>query len=70
MLTARNGIFLGSQMEGRNYEDLSSMNVAMAQMGEELNAEIDNWCVYYIGSVREGGEGLGNRVFCALHSRM
>ena len=31
-------------MEGRDYEDLSSMNVAMAQVGEELNEEMDNWC--------------------------
>ena len=36
--------FLGSQMEGRDYEDVSSMNVAMTQLGEELNAEMDNWC--------------------------
>ena len=34
----------GSQMEEREYEDLSSMNVAMAQMGEELNEEMDKWC--------------------------
>ena len=31
-------------MEGRDYIDLSSMNVAMAQVGEELNDEMDNWC--------------------------
>ena len=31
-------------MEGRDYEDLSSMNVAMAQVGEELNEEMDNLC--------------------------
>ena len=31
-------------MEGRDYEDLSSMNVAMTQVGEELNEEMDNWC--------------------------
>ena len=31
-------------MEGRDCEDLSSMNVAMAQVGEELNEEMDNWC--------------------------
>ena len=30
-LTARNWEYFGSQMEGRDYEDLSSMNVAMAQ---------------------------------------
>ena len=29
-------------MEGR--ECLSSMNVAMAHVGEELNEEMDNWC--------------------------
>ena len=38
------GVFFGSQMEGIHYEDLSSMNVAMAQVGEELNEEMDNWC--------------------------
>ena len=43
-LTARNWESFGSQMEGRDYEDLSSMNVAMAQVGEELNEEMDNWC--------------------------
>ena len=37
------GVFF-SQMEGRDYEDLSSMNVAMAQAGEKLNEEMDNWC--------------------------
>ena len=31
-------------MEGRDYEDLSSMNVAKAQVGEELNEEMNNWC--------------------------
>ena len=36
-LTARNWDFFWSQMEGRDYEDVSSINVAMAQMGEELN---------------------------------
>ena len=43
-LTARNWEYFGSQMEGRDYEHLSSMNVAMAQVGEELNEEMDNWC--------------------------
>ena len=43
-LTARNWEYFGSQMEGRDYDDLSSMNVAMAQVGEELNEEMDNWC--------------------------
>ena len=44
-LTARNwGVFLGVKMEGRDYEDVYSMNVAMAQVGEELNEEMDNWC--------------------------
>ena len=41
-LTARNWESFGSQMEV--YEDLSSINVAMAQVGEELNEEMDNWC--------------------------
>ena len=40
---------IGSQMEGRDYEDLSSMNVAMAQVGEELNEEMDNWCEKWVG---------------------
>ena len=31
-------------MKGRDYEDLSCMNIAMAQVGEELNEEMDNWC--------------------------
>ena len=39
-LTARNLESFGSQMEGRDYKDLSSMNVAMAQLGEELNEEM------------------------------
>ena len=43
-LTAWNWEFFASQMEGRDYEDLSSMNVAMAKVGEELNEEMDNWC--------------------------
>ena len=42
-LTTRNWESFGSQMKGRDYEDLSSMNVAMAQVGEELNEEMDNW---------------------------
>ena len=29
-------------MEGRDYEDLYSMNVAVPQVGEELNEEMDN----------------------------
>ena len=43
-LTARNWESFGSQMEGKYYADLSTMNVAMAQVGEELNEEMDNWC--------------------------
>ena len=31
-------------MEGRDYENLTSINVAMAQVGEELNKKMDNWC--------------------------
>ena len=34
----------GGQMEEREYNDLSSMNVAMAQVGDELNNEMDRWC--------------------------
>ena len=38
------GVFW-SKMEGRDHENVSCMNVAMAQLGEEeLNEEIDNWC--------------------------
>ena len=33
-LTARNWDVFGSQMEEREYKDLSSVNVAMAQVGE------------------------------------
>ena len=43
-LTARNWESFWSLMEGRDYEDLSSMNVAMAQVDEELIEEMDNWC--------------------------
>ena len=31
-------------MEGREYEDLSSMNMEMTQVGDELNEEMDRWC--------------------------
>ena len=31
-------------MEEREYKDLSSMNVTMAQVGELLNEEMDKWC--------------------------
>ena len=36
--------FLESNGKKRDHADLSSMNVAMAQVGEELNEEMDNWC--------------------------
>ena len=36
-LAARNWESFGSQMERRDYADLSSINVAMAQVGEKLN---------------------------------
>ena len=52
-LTVRNWEPFGSQMEGRDYEDLSSMNVAMAQVGEELNEEMDNWCANRKGWVND-----------------
>ena len=32
------------EMEGREYEDLSSMNIEMTQVGDELNEEMDRWC--------------------------
>ena len=31
-------------MEGRDYEDLSILNVAMAQVCEEINVKMDKWC--------------------------
>ena len=31
-------------MERREYEDMSSMNVVMGQVSEELNEEMDKWC--------------------------
>ena len=34
----------GSQMEQREYKDLSSMSVAMTQVGVELNEAIDKLC--------------------------
>ena len=34
----------GKTDQRRDYEDLSSMKVAMAQLGAELNEEMDNWC--------------------------
>ena len=40
-------------MEGRDYEDVSSMNVAMAQVGEELNEQMDNWCENRKGRVND-----------------
>ena len=43
-LTTKNLESFVSQMEGRDYKDVCSMNVVMAQVGEELNAEMDNWC--------------------------
>ena len=33
----------GRQMEGRDYEDLSSMNMEITQVGDELNEEMDRW---------------------------
>ena len=40
-------------MEGRDYADLSSINVEMAQVGEELNEEMDKWCYNRRGWVND-----------------
>ena len=55
--TARNWESFGSQMEGRDYEDLSSMNVAIAQVGEKLNEEMDIWCENRKGLVNDRVKG-------------
>ena len=35
---------MGRLSDGREYEDLSSMNMEMTQVGDELNEEMDKWC--------------------------
>ena len=40
-------------MEGREYEDLSSMNMEMTQVGDELNEEMDRWCENRSGWVND-----------------
>ena len=43
----------GRRMEGREYEDLSSMNMEMMQVGDELNEEMDRWYENRSGWVNE-----------------
>ena len=43
----------GRQLEGRAYEDLSSMNMEMTQVGDELNEEMDRWCENRSGLVND-----------------
>ena len=35
------GMFLGAKWKEDKYKDLSSMSVAMTQVGEELNEELE-----------------------------
>ena len=43
-LTVNKWEVYGRQMEGRDYEDSSSMNMEMTQVSDELNEEMDKWC--------------------------
>ena len=47
----------GSQMEQRDYEDLSSMSVEMTQVGVELNEETKKWCENRRGWVSDRVKG-------------
>ena len=47
----------GSQMEQRDYEDLSSMSVEMTQVGVELNEETKTWCENRRGWVSDRVKG-------------
>ena len=47
----------GSQMEQRDYKDLSSMSVAMTQVGVELNEETKKWCENRRGWVSDRVKG-------------
>ena len=47
----------GSQMEQREYTDLSGMSVAMTQVGVELNEETDKWCENRSGWVNDRVKG-------------
>ena len=53
MLTVNTWEVYGRQMEGREYKDLSSINMEMTQVGDELNEEMDRWCEYRSGWVKE-----------------
>ena len=44
-------------MEHREYKDLSSMSVAMTQVGVELNKETDKWCENRSGWVSDRVKG-------------
>ena len=52
-LTVNKWEVYGRQMEGREYEDLSSMNMEMTQVGDELNEEMDRWCENRSGWVND-----------------
>ena len=52
-LTVNKWEVYGRQMEGREYEDVSSMNMEMAQVGDELNEEMEIWCENRSGWVNE-----------------
>ena len=47
----------GSQMEQREYKDLSSMSVAMTQVGVQLNEETEKWCENRHGWVSDRVKG-------------
>ena len=47
----------GSQMEQRAYKDLSSMNVAMTQLGVKLIEETNTWCEDRSGWVSDRVKG-------------
>ena len=48
-------------MEQREYKDMSRMSVAMTQVGEELNEEMDKWCEDRSGWANDRVKG-----YCAL----
>ena len=43
-LTVNKWDVYGSKMEQREYKELSSVSVAMTQVGKERNVGIDKWC--------------------------
>ena len=44
-------------MEQREYKDLSSMSIAMIQVGVELNEETEKWCENRRGWVSDRVKG-------------